>query len=123
MTQSRQRLQQELILQKIRYLLPAAKCSVRPYDNNEHLAVNPIVRGDYLIDWYDNVDECPSLETIEAVTNAQVEAMQNSQRKEERDKQYAKDLTMKGLYKQAKKDNPALTFSDYLDQLEAEEVV
>jgi len=42
--------------------------------------------------------------------------------KQRRNEVFKRDLSLKASYKLEKKDNPALKFSDYLDQLESEEV-
>ena len=121
--QNRKQNPQDILAQKIRILDSNAVFSIRPYDNNEHLAKNPVIRGDYLIDWDDaNATECPELAVIEAVSDADVSAMEDAERKRERDTRYKDDLRMKASFLIEKKANPDLKFSDYLDQLEAEEV-
>lgn len=113
---------QDLFLQKIKVLMPNAKFDVRPYDGNEHLADYPIIRGNMLINWHPDNGECPSLEAIEAVRVEQVNTKEEADRKLARDDKYSKDLSMKAAYRLELKANPSLTFSDFLDSLEAEQV-
>jgi hypothetical protein len=116
----RQKLMQEIMTQRLLHLVPDAKISVRPYENNEHLVANPVIRGNMLIDWQsETVTECPSLEVIESVTQEQIEAKENADRKSIRNAEKANDLTLKALYHAERKLNPDLKFSDYLDSIEA----
>jgi len=119
---SRQKLPQELLMQRLKHLSPNAVINVRPYDNNESLVSNPVIRGDYLIDWDSSQGECPSLEAINAVLDSDVEQAEEIARKVNRNAELRKDLRMKAVYRNEKRANPSLSFSDYLDQLEAEEV-
>ena len=119
--ESRQKTPQELLTERLIILVPDMKGSVRPYDNNEHLVKNPVVRGDMLIDWQsDTIPECPSLEAINAVRQDQVDAMQEAKRKASRDETMRDNLAIKAGYRTEKRGNPSLSFSDYLDSLEAE---
>lgn len=72
-----ERTPQYTFIQQIKVLDANAKCSVRPYDNNAHLAKNPVIRGSFLVDWdVSNANACPSLAAIQAVTQAQIDAME-----------------------------------------------
>lgn len=113
---------QTRIHQKLNLLIADGARSVRPYHNNEHLVLNAVIRGDMLIDWDASKGECPTLEAINAVTDEQVNTKEEDDRKSARDIRYADDLTMKGLYRAELRRNPVLTFREYLDSLETEEV-
>ena len=111
---------QDIMHQKIKVLFPNAVLSVRPYDNNEHLVSNPIIIGDMLVDWVSiNTMPCPSLDEINSISNEQILQMEESQRKSFRDDTQSQNLTMIAFYEIEKKTNPNLSFSDYLDSLEA----
>lgn len=61
----------------------------------------------------------PTRQEIEAVTDEEVIAWQEAQRKQGRDEQYKDDLSLKAAFVTYKKSNPNSTFSDYLDYLES----
>lgn len=110
---------QEVFHQKLKVLVPDAICNIRPFDNNAHLAKNPIIRGDFLVDWeLSNPGACPTVQQVEAVTPQQVSAKAEVDRKKDRDKVKADDLSLVGCYELEKKSNPNLKFSEYLDSLE-----
>jgi len=115
-------LPQDIFIQKIRVLLPGCVVTVRPYDNNEHIVSNPVIRGEFLLDWPDSNGICPDIATINSVTIDAVEQMVDVERKRERDSQYRKNLSMRASYIRQRSTNPSLTFSEYLDQLEQEQV-
>lgn len=115
----RQKLPVVIFLQKLQILMPNAKCDVRPYDGNQHIVDHPVIRGSMLINWHPDLGECPSLETIEAVTAEAITAKENADRKIARDNQYRNDLSMKAAFRIERRANPALTFSQFLDELEA----
>ncbi len=116
---NRQKLPQENICQKIRVLYPNAKFSVRPFENNSHLAVNPVVIGSYLVDWDNSNDsECPSLDQLNGISDNQVNDFELLEKKKVRDSEKVNDLSIIACFEVEKKSNPNLEFSAYLDSLE-----
>ena len=117
--QPRQKLQQEVISQKMRLLHPDAKFSVRPYEDNEHLAKNPVLVGSFLVDWDEsNSSLCPTLEQVNAVSDNQVNDFELVEKKKQRDLDKVNDLSVIACFEIEKKSNPSLEFSAYLDDLE-----
>lgn len=114
----RQKLPQELFSEKILVLLPNAKFSIRKFDGDEGVVSKPIIRGEFLIDWYSDDIQCPSLEDINNVRNNQVDEKLESDRKRKRNERYSRDLAIKAIYLLEKKDDPTLLFDDYLDRIE-----
>lgn len=107
-------LEREYLYFRILALVPDAKFTMGPDRENTLIKIDG-----WEVDWYkDNQNPCPTLDQILAVSKEQVDAFIESQRKTFRNVDKAKDLTMVGLYEQAKLSNPNLTFSDYLDSLE-----
>lgn len=114
-------LPQELFMQKIKILQPNAIFSCRPYDNNETIVLNPIIVGDYLLDWdQSNASPPPALQDINAVQESQIEDMVLGLKRIERNKRYSHDLSIKSLYKIELVQNPELSFDDFLDILESD---
>jgi len=80
-------------------------------------------RSGMFVLWNDeNEMPCPSQEQLDAIDMADVAVDVERKRKDDRDKVFEKDLVMKAVFKIEKRLNPSLKFSEYLDELEAEEV-
>lgn len=117
--QSRQKTKQEILLEKILCLYPDAKFTVRPYDNNENLALNPVVYEDLLIDWHPDNGAIPDFSEIEnTVTDVQVQEKQEADRKKYRNEEANKNLNLKASFRIERTARPELTFEQYLDELE-----
>ena len=109
--------------QQLRYLSPDIICSVRPSSDSKY-DVSPVIMGDYSVDIHaSNTAPIPSLKDILAVTDEHLAVKDESDRKASRDTEKANDLTLKASYLIEKKSNPDITFSAYLDMLEAEVVL
>lgn len=119
MALSREVTPQEILMAKLKVLLPDAICNIRPYDNNEHLVDHPVRLGDFLIDWPPVNPPLPSFDEIDAIPMEQVKAQEEVYRKRDRDARLENDLSIKACYLIEKKDKPDLKFSDYLDYLES----
>ncbi len=75
--------------------------------------------GGYTVDWrISNLLPCPSYAEIEALNKKVVDDALAVKVKEARNKEKLNDLAIVACYEIEKKSNPALAFSDYLDDLE-----
>lgn len=108
------------LINKILYLIPDAKVSVvkeKPKDNflNETIHSRD---GLYVIWNNTNTQEIPTQAELDSVDQVDANNAELARQKTARNSLYKKDLTVKAGYQIALKDNPNLTFSDYLDKLE-----
>ena len=112
------------LLEKILYLNPDARCSAWGNDRDKYRGESePVLLDGYLVDWQpSNELPCPTQAELDAVSKVDADASAESRRKAARNEHLGKDLSIKAAYKLEKKGNRDLRFSDYLDQLEAEEV-
>jgi hypothetical protein len=107
-------------------LVPNAKFSFWP-DDNRHVtwddeSVEYIKRDGWCIAWKKaNAQPCPSLEDLLAIKKEEIELDLDKKKKESMIKNYANDLGMIACYVIEKKSNPALTFSDYIDDLKVKQ--
>lgn len=113
----RQKLPQEKIMQKLQFLMPSAKLSVRKHDKNEHLVKNPVIRGDVLIDWDESNGECPTLEQIDAVTDEQIEKKEHQEKRNNKLKSAKNDLAIRCAYKAYQIHNPDTKFDEFLQNV------
>lgn len=118
-------LSREELYHRILKLVPDANFNYFPDDQNserdlsiEDDTFSYIKMGGWVIGWHkNNAQSCPKLSEIEAVTiNVPVEI--EVKRKEFRDSEKAKDISLVASFNIEKKSNPALEFSAYLDSLE-----
>lgn len=113
------------ILDTILYLNPNAKCAVWECQRAEYQGESePLEINGYLIDWNPtNTQPCPTPAELEACDPAIVASytadMREAQRKSARDEESKKDLSLVQSYLGYKVNNPGVSFSEYLDFLEA----
>lgn len=104
------------------YLIPDAKFSFFSVNENQDIShvANPIMIDEWCIDWREeNSSPCPSRDQLLALDKIAVAQYFSDLNKQERNKQKSADLSLVACYNVAKQNNNALTFSDYLDSLEA----
>jgi len=115
------------LLQKILYLVTKANFVIREEVKQGELpqAGWSFHRfGNLWVMWEDaNPMPCPTQAQLNAIDMPALALKVEADRKSNRDKQYAKDLSMKAAFRAERKGNPNLTFSDFLNALESEIVV
>ena len=111
------------LIDRIRYLVPDCKCSVwYTTDITEyHGESEPIEMDGKLVDWRGPGD-LPTLDALMAVPEADILAKQEVDRKARRDGDAKKDMGIQAAYQAVKIANPSLTFTAFLDLLEAQGV-
>lgn len=115
----RNTLPQEEFLQKILVLDKDAKVSVRPFDASKEMNEHSIKIGDFRVDWYpDNAKQPPTINQINSVTQEQLDAKLEFDRKLNRENLAKKELGLMASFMAERKNNPSLLLSEYLDQLE-----
>ncbi len=114
-------LSREDLFNRLIYLVPEAKFVFWPDEGSDDTkGYNDVVKlAGWIIAWYpENSQPLPTLDQINAVDTATLNAWVESRRKDDRDAQKAKDLSLVATFKIEKKSNPSLSFRDYLDSLE-----
>lgn len=102
------------------FLVPDAMFSFWPDEGDNKGNDNVIIVDGWMIAWNaENNLPCPSLVEIQNVDQQQLDTFIAAKAKEDRNNEKKKDLVLVGLYNNAKIANPTLTFSDFLDDLEA----
>lgn len=113
------------ILDTILYLNPNAKCAVWECPRSEyHGESEPVEIDGCLIDWNPtNTQPCPTKEQLEscdpAIVASHIADIREAQRKSARDEESKKNLALVQSYLGYKANNPGVSFSEYLDVLEA----
>lgn len=115
---------QNYLLNAILYLVPGAKCSVwklGPLDKWTGEG-DPILMGDYLVSWNSTNDKpCPTWDEIQKVDMNAVNVNTEKLRKTARNESMSNDTHLVSSFKIMKMmDQPNLSWSDFLDKLEAE---
>lgn len=114
------------LLQKILYLTDKASFVVRDAIHADEVQniEYPIhqLDGFYVLWHTSNAAPCPTQTQLDVIDLSALNLKKEADRKESRNKQYAKDLSMKAAYRIERKGNQDLKFSDYLDNLESEEI-
>ena len=112
-------LPQEEFLQKILIIDKDAKVSVRPFDISKEMDENSIKIGDFQVDWdSSNAKQPPTIEQINAISTAEVNTKLESDRKSYRDELTKYNLGFMASFMAERKNNPTLSLSEYLDELE-----
>lgn len=111
--------------EKILELVPEAQFVVwYTVDREQYMGeFEPVERQGCLVGWNpNNVSSCPSEEALEAIDevalDAKLAAAAEVSRKARRDENAKSDLGILSGFRQEKKDNPNITLSQYLDELE-----
>lgn len=101
------------------FLVPDAMFSFWPDEGDNKGNDNVIIVDGWMIAWKDeNSLPCPSLQEIQNVDAQQLAVFIAAKAKEDRNNEKKKDLLLVALYNSEKAQNPNLTFSDFLDNLE-----
>lgn len=104
------------------YLYPSCKCSIWATSNPEEYygEFTPIKINNFLVDWDPaQIPTTPDIQAINTVDMTLVNQNAETIRKQARDQAAKSDLNLVSGYQVAKLSNSSLTFSQYLDQLEA----
>lgn len=106
---------------RILYLVKDAKFSTWACDKSQYQGEGyPISMGDYLVSWNGtNNVPCPSWDEVQKVDASALAAFVEDKRKSERNASLKNDLSICAGYESALINDPNLSFSDYLDKLEA----
>lgn len=107
------------LLNCIQYLFPGSKFCVWDTSNitKYYGETIPVVRFNRLIDWRETYP-CPSEQDILAIPQATIDGKKETLRKQNRDAEAKKDLSILAAYATQKNISPNLTFTQYLDNLE-----
>jgi hypothetical protein len=108
---------------KLLHLVPDAKFSFWVDDRKEEMGdPETLVKMlGYVVAWSkENTSSMPSRVSIESLDINTVMANVQVKQKQERNKNKADDLSLVASFNIEKKANPALEFSDYVDQLETD---
>lgn len=115
------------LFHKILFLLPDAKFSIRTSVSESDYTVAQYTKetiyplNEYFVMWSPlNANAFPGQQAINAVTTAQLQSAQETERKRIRNTAAKSDLSLVANFKVAKQTNPHLKFGDYLDALETE---
>jgi hypothetical protein len=104
------------LIEAFKFLVPGCRCGV--WQDGYGGETEPLKRFGMLVDWLSD-EPCPTEKEVTAIDQNEMNAAIESRRKAARDAYFKNDLSVISGYAQAKIKNPDLTFTDYLDDLEA----
>ncbi len=109
------------LLKRILFLVPNGKFAIWE-DNGPYLGEpNPVSLSGFLVDWNRaNGVPPPTQQQVDGVNLNAANQQAENRRKIARNLRLRDDLSIRAAFRAEKKTNPDITFSDFIDQVEAD---